>query len=169
MLTSIPLWLHLMAASVWVGSQIMMFAVVIPSVRKLPESAARIQVLTPLTTRFGWLGAAALIVLAITGVDNISRYSPGDMFDIRYGYILATKLSLLGLVLLLTLYHTLYVGPRQLRFQAQAAERPGTIDSALLVRTRVQSIVISVLTLLLSLAVLFCAALLRSVFAQRLV
>jgi hypothetical protein len=83
------------------------------------------------------------------------------MFDYRYGYILATKLTMFGLVVALTGVHTLVVGPRLLRLQSE----PAASTSPELCSLRKWSILISVLTLLLSIAILYCAALLRSAFA----
>jgi uncharacterized membrane protein len=156
----------LLGATIWVGSQVMMFAVVVPSLRAASATGARLQVLTAVTRRFGYLGGASLVLLVLTGIDNISRYAPASMFDLRYGYILAVKVAMVALVVALTLLHTLYVGPRLLALLS--ADEAGSSDAARarLRATRRLSVSISVLTLLLSLAILFCAALLRSVYAN---
>lgn len=167
MLDALPYWLHLLAAAAWIGPQLMMFIAVVPALRVL-DASARYRVLVALTPRFGWLGSLALLVLILTGIDNIDSYAPNAMFDLRYGYILTTKLVLVAVVAVLSIFHTGLVGPRLLRLQEQALQG-GEGEAAELVRLRRQSIVLSVLTLLLSLAVLFCAALLRGVFAQHVV
>jgi ABC-type Fe3+ transport system permease subunit len=86
------------------------------------------------------------------------------MFGLRYGYILAVKLVLVALVILLTLAHSLVAGPRLLRLQ-EADLNATESQPADLAKARRTSVVLSALTLLLSLAVLFCAALLRGPFA----
>ncbi len=156
MLSAVPLWFHLLAAAVWVGSQVMMVAIVLPATRKLAPGGPRDEVMRAITSRFAVLGFAALFLLLLTGLDNVSRYSPADMFSFRYGYILAAKISMYVIVVLLTAYHAFIVGPQLLAAQA---DRP--VPSGL----RKRSIFASSAVLLLSLAILFCAALLRSRFA----
>lgn len=158
MLSAVPLWLHLLGAAVWVGSQVMLLAVVVPSLRPA-EPGTRQQVLAGVTRRFGYLGLAALVLLVVTGLDNIDRYSPADMFDYRYGYILAAKLVMLAAVVLLTAAHALYLGPKLLEAQSRAAG-PDEVR-----RLRMRSVAASGLTLVLSVLILFCAALLRSAYA----
>lgn len=163
MLGAIPLWLHILGATIWVGSQVMMFVVVTPSLRAAGDPGARYRVLRSVTRRFGYLGTASLVLLILTGIDNIDRYAPADMFDLRYGYILAVKLALLGVVLVLTVVHTRVIGPQLLA--AQESQRTGDAAAAAIRSLRLRSIAVSSLTLLLSLIILFCAALLRTSFA----
>lgn len=167
MLDSVPLWFHVVAAAIWVGSQVMMFAVVIPAVRAVGEPGARFEILRGVTRRFGYLGLGALVLLVLTGIDNITRHSPGDMFDIRYGYILAVKLTMVALVFLLTVLHTTVIGPAQLSLQEAELSRDNVIAAERAASLRRVSVTISVLTLLLSLAIVFCAVLLGSGFAFR--
>jgi copper resistance protein D len=163
MLESIPIWLHITAAAAWVGSQLLMFAVVVPSLRALPEES-RVVLMERLTPRFAWFGYIALGILILTGIDNIRQYAPPDVFDIRYGYILSVKLTMLGVVLVLTLIHTQVVGPALLRLQRQAIQNSIEVDESQLRRTRGRSIALSASTLLLSLVTVFAAVLLRSPF-----
>jgi len=163
MLDAIPYWLHLLAAAAWIGPQLMMFLVIAPGLGGL-DQPARLRLMRTITLRFGWLGGGALAVLVVTGLGNIDRYAPADMFDLRYGYILAVKLVLVAVVILLTLAHSLVAGPRLLRLQ-EAALNATQERAKDLTKARRLSIVLSALTLLSSLAVLFCAALLRGPFA----
>jgi uncharacterized membrane protein len=149
---------------VWVGSQVMMFAVVVPAVRSLADEGARYAVLRTVTTRFGYLGIAALALLVLTGLDNINRLAPSDMFDFRYGTILMVKLTMVVVVILLTLLHTLVIGPAQLRAMAED-DAVSAESAAARGRLRRISVSVSVLTLLLSLAIVFCAVLLGSGYA----
>jgi uncharacterized membrane protein len=156
--------MHVLAAMVWVGSQVMMFAVVVPAVRSVADEGMRYAVLRTVTTRFGYLGIGALALLVLTGLDNINRLAPGDAFDIRYGYILATKLTMVAIVVVLTLLHTLVIGPAQLRLMS-AGESSSGATAGERARMRRLSVLVSVLTLLLSLAIVFCAVLLGSGYA----
>lgn len=164
MIAVIPLWLHIIAATIWVGSQVMMFVAVIPAGRLIDEPQLRMRFLQSLTVRFGWLGAGALTLLVLTGIDNISRYAPGDVFDYRYGYVLTVKLVMVVLIIALTYFHTRVVGPR-LMHELMMLAASGTPDFARLSQLRRTSILTSSVILLLSLAVLFCAGLLRTPFS----
>ena len=53
---SIVFWIHLLAAAVWVGSQVFMVAAVVPALRALGDEAARRRAVLVLNRRFarGW-------------------------------------------------------------------------------------------------------------------
>jgi len=162
MLDSVPLWLHILAAAIWVGSQVMLFVVVVPALRAAEDPRSRAAVLRGVTRRFGYLGTASLALLVLSGIDNVDRYGPPDMFDLRYGWVLAVKLALFAAVLVLTALHSLVIGPRLMALQQAAAVSPDAATAARIRALRARSVVFSGLTLLLSIAILFCAALLRS-------
>jgi len=162
-----PPWLHILAATAWVGPQLMMFLVVMPSLRSMEDAAARYRFLQVMTPRFGWLGLGALALLVITGIENIRRYSPDDMFDLRYGYILTAKLATVAALALITVVHSFYIGPAQMRLQAALLSGPDAPRQAELMSLRRRSMLLSSVTLLLSLGVLFGASLLRTVFAHQ--
>ncbi len=168
MLDSLPLWIHILAATVWVGPQFLMFVAVVPSLRALPDATARYHLLRAFTPRFGWLGFGALVVLVLTGIDNINRYAPPDPFEIRYGYILVTKVSMVAVIFVVTACHTFYVGPALLRLQKQALDDPGTPPAGL-AYMRALSMAFSVLTLVLSVLVLLAATTLRTAFGSHIV
>jgi uncharacterized membrane protein len=67
---SIVFWIHLLAAATWVGSQVFMFAAVMPALRTLDDTARRGAVLV-LNKRFARLGWGALVILVLTGIENI--------------------------------------------------------------------------------------------------
>ncbi len=167
MLGSLPLWIHILAATVWVGPQVMMFVAVAPSLRAIPDAESRFRLLEAFTPRFAWLGFGALVVLLLTGLDNIRRYAPVDPFDIRWGYILVAKLTMVGIIFVVTAYHTFVVGPTLLRLQGEALQ--GGENRPALRRWRMMSVVLSTLTLVLSILVLLAATLLRTVYGQQLV
>ncbi len=156
------LWLHLIGATLWVGPQVFMFVAVIPAVRSVSDGEARYRMLQSVTARFGWLGGGALLLLLLTGIENIRRFAPPDVFDVRYGYILTAKLTMVGAIVLLTAFHTMVVGPQQLRLQREALDQPGADLASRLRSARMKSMMLSTLTLLLSILVLLAAALLRT-------
>lgn len=153
-MTTAFVWLHLIAAAVWIGSQIFIAVVAIPAVRSLPDPQTRLTVLRVLTRRFGYVGWVALAVLGATGLHRLSRALPdfGLLLEGGYGGALLTKLVLGVAILLLTAVHTLVLGPRLLAaMEAGAPTRP-------LARA---SLVVSMVNLWLSLWVLWVVASLR--------
>ena len=161
MTDTIPLWLHIVAATVWLGPQIFMFVVTVPAVRVIADRETRIQVLRVVTTRFGWLAWSAMVVLVLTGISNVfdhedeSGISVLD-FDWRYSWIFFTKMALVGLMIALTALHSFVVGPRQMALAEQEEE------SEEAPRLRRSGAILSSVNLLAALATVFAAALLAN-------
>jgi uncharacterized membrane protein len=156
---SIVFWIHLLAAAIWVGSQVFMFGAVMPALRTLDEGARRGALLV-LNRRFARLGWGALAILVLTGIENVMRRQDETDrvfdFDFRYAWIFVVKLALVAAVIALTAIHTEVVGPRLLALQES---RAGSEEVA---RARRLSIVLSVLNLLAAVAILFLVTLLQN-------
>lgn len=160
----INLWLHLVAATVWVGPQFFLFLATMPSLRAIEDRETRLRVLRVTTRRFGWMAVAALFILVATGVENL-RDARKDGFDIynpdfRYVWIFSIKMGLLALAVLTTALHAMVIGPRQMRLheQALAAQASGAEGDA--ARLRRVTAILGAVTLLASLGILLAAALL---------
>jgi len=155
---SIVFWIHLLAAAVWVGSQVFMFAAVVPALRALGDEAARHRAVLVLNRRFARLGWGALAILVLTGIDNVMRrqddYDIVFDYDFRYAWIFLVKLALVAAVIALTAIHSYVVGPRLMALQEQASLDLG--------RMRRLSIQLSVVNLLAGVAILFLVALLQN-------
>lgn len=99
--------IHSLAASVFVGGQIVMWAAVAPAAR-VPDEATRRGVTRVAAGRFGMLSAASLLVLLGTGVFQLTQL-PGEVLRGQpprvFGALLAAKLGLLTLVLVMLGYH----------------------------------------------------------------
>lgn len=85
----LSVWLHILAAAVWVGGLIYTAAVAVPFAltQEVPE---RQRILRGLARRFRWIGWGSIAVLFITGLGNLTlRLSPikfsqilnGDLFN----------------------------------------------------------------------------------------
>ena len=154
-------WIHIVAVTVWLGPQFFMFLVTVPAVRVIEDPAVRLQVMRVIVTRFGWLAWAAMAVIVLSGVSNL--FQEADEFghvwdtDYRYFQIFSTKMVLVGLMVILTAVHTFVIGPKQLRLLEEM--RSDSTEAAGLRRV---SIIVSSLTLLVSIAVVYAAALLAN-------
>lgn len=154
-------WLHILAATVWVGPQIFLFVAVVPAIRTVEDAQVRARAMRVLTTRFGWLAWGALAVLVITGIGQLfeNDLSVGTLFDRNFGVIFQVKMTLLIATVVLTAVHSFVIGPRMLRMQESVA------NEAELAPMRRLSIIISGVNGLIALGILFCGALLSSTFA----
>ena len=158
---SITPWLHILAVTVWVGPQFFMFVAALPAIRAIEDPAVRVKVVRIIIYRFGWLAWGAMIVIVVTGISNLFQeandYPHVWDADFRYFNVFAGKMVLVGLTVLFTALHTFVVGPRQLRLAEQMAS-----DSAEAAGLRRASIILSSLSLLASIAVIFAAAVLAN-------
>ena len=154
-------WIHIVAVAVWIGPQFFMFLVTVPAVRVIEDPAVRLQVMRVIVTRFGWLAWAAMAVIVLSGVSNLFQEAEefGHIWDTEYRYfqIFSTKMVLVGLMVILTALHTFVIGPKQLRLLEEM--RSDSTEAAGLRRV---SIIISSLTLLLSIATVYAAAVLAN-------
>ena len=154
-------WLHILAATIWVGPQVFLFAAAVPAVRTIEDVKQRARVVRVLTTRFGYLAWGAMIVLVITGIGNLFEDDEDIdvLFDQNFGVIFQVKMTLVVLTVVLTALHSFVIGPRMLALQESVT------DESQIASMRRVSIIVSAVNGLLALAILFCGALLGSTYA----
>jgi uncharacterized membrane protein len=108
--TALVLWLHVLAACIWIGGQITL-GTLVSLLREQPD------VLRAAARRFQWIAWAAFLVLVVTGIANV--HNAGIAWDRLNGDPRGRTLSLkLVFVLLSGLaagLHAFVVGPRASR------------------------------------------------------
>ena len=154
-------WIHIIAATIWVGPQVFLFVAAVPAVRTVEDVQVRARIMRVLTTRFGYLAWGAMLVLVVTGIGNLFEHNleVDVLFDLNYWTILEVKIALVIATVALTALHSFVIGPRLLKLQESVA------DEAQIASTRRLSIIISASNLALALGILFAAALLNTNFA----
>ena len=154
-------WLHILAATIWVGPQVFLFVAAVPAIRTVEDLQVRTRIMRVLTTRFGWLAWGAMLVLVTTGIANLYEHalSVEELFELNFGIIFQVKMTLVIATVALTALHTFVIGPRLLSLQESAA------DEVQVASARRVSIIVSSVNLLLALGIIFCAALLGTTFA----
>ena len=154
-------WVHIVAATIWVGPQVFLFAAAVPAMRTVEDVQARARAMRVLTTRFGYLAWGAMLVLVITGIGNLYEHDLDTevLFDRNFGTIFEIKMTLVISTVILTALHSFVLGPRVMRLQESVA------DEAQIATVRRLSIIISAVNGLLALAILFLGALLGTTFA----
>lgn len=119
-------WLHLLAATVWIGSMIFLGLAVVPLLRRPEFVSVRTALLYQLGLRFRWIGWGVLLLLLVTGMINIGYrgYGWDDLWSGRlwqgpWGRTLAWKLVLVLLVMGISAVHDFYLGPRTMQLLAR--------------------------------------------------
>ncbi len=156
-------WLHILAATIWVGPQVFLFAAAIPAVRTIQDAKERARVMRVLTRRFGFLAWGAMAVLVITGIGNVFEedVSRHYLFHHNWGVIFQVKMTLVIATIALTALHSFVLGPRLMAMQESVT------DEAQIASMRRASIIVSAANALLALGIVFCAALLNTTFALK--
>jgi putative copper export protein len=103
----IVLWLHILAATVWIGGQITI-AALLPLLRGRPE------LLAAGARRFQWIAWIAFGVLVLTGIWNVHNagITLHDTSADAVGRTLVLKLGLVALSGMAAALHALVVAPR---------------------------------------------------------
>ena len=154
-------WIHILAATIWVGPQVFLFVAAVPAVRTIEDLQVRTRVMRVITTRFNYLAWGALTVLVITGIANLYEHDleVDQLFDLNFGVVFQVKMTLLIATVALTGLHSFVLGPRVLRMQESA------VDAAEIAPVRRWSIIVSAVNMLLALGIVFCGALMSSSWA----
>ena len=118
-------WVHLGAASVWVGGLLAMLVGVIFAVRGTTRERRR-AVLAEVIPRFSTLAIACVVVLAVTGLYS-SWLQVGNLTALRetsYGQTLVIKLALMWAMIIVGAINLLWLGP-QMRTAARTSVQFG--------------------------------------------
>lgn len=148
--------LHILAAVVWIGGMLFLSLILVPLLRQADDPSSIKVLFGAAARRFRLVVRLAIVVLIGTGPLLLDARGLSIMEPSSWPYVLWVKLTLVGLLLLFTLLHDLFVGPRVLRISSQPAVARTGQDLFLLSASRL----VPRLALLTALAVLVAAALL---------
>ncbi len=138
----VSVWLHVLAAAIWVGGMIFVALVVVPVIRKkeLQGAAARLIHFTGI--RFRWVGWTCFVLLLLTGLFNVlvRGIAWADLVTLQFwagpfGRLLTLKLVVFALILASSALHDFVIGPRAV---AVWQERPGSAEATRLRRQATQ-------------------------------
>ncbi|MDA1010654.1 MAG: hypothetical protein O2888_04180 [Chloroflexi bacterium] len=153
----LSLILHVSAAAVLVGPQLLMFYAVTPASWLVDDEYLKRRILGVVARRYGLLAGISIVVLLATGLYQFYSLTPvhiqDDMMSYRFGQIFITKMTLFTVLILLIMLHAMVFAKRIRRLSDQVLEGRG--DALALEQARLRSFVFSLLLLLVSFAVLW--------------
>ncbi len=106
-------WLHLLAASLWIGGMMYIATTYLPVIMRVP-SQERIRSLLSVLPRYSPLAIAGVIIMSVTGPLNATTRmdSIAQLISTTYGRVLIVKVLLVGGLLLTSAYHVGILRPR---------------------------------------------------------
>nr|BCX00819.1 MAG: hypothetical protein KatS3mg041_0865 [Bacteroidota bacterium] len=118
----ISVFLHILAAALWVGGMLFLAVVLVPALRDGEFDPVRRPLLERTAMRFRLVGWVALAVVVFTGLFNLFyRWVPWEVFwgarwwNSPLGRTVGYKLLVVALMLLVSAAHDLWIGPRAIR------------------------------------------------------
>ncbi len=157
---AIVTWIHLVSAAIWVGGSIFLGVVLSPMLRTMyVDLEQRLQLMIKVGKRFNKIAIPSLAILVITGLYN-SRFliqEPQAFMLTNYGNFLLIKIIL---VVLLVITYILHV--RLIRRDVEDKIMTKDMSQQQLQKLRKKIIILGEVTVVLSIAILFFAALLDS-------
>jgi copper resistance protein D len=101
-------WLHLVAASIWVGGSVFIGVILSPILNLITRTVEeRIIILIKIGRRFSYIAIPSFGVLVLTGIYNSKAFlfDPSTLYQTNYGVILLVKISLVIATLIAYIIH----------------------------------------------------------------
>lgn len=151
-------WIHLIAASIWVGGSIFIGVVFSPILKSITTSIEeRIQIMIKVGKRFNKVAIPSLIILMATGLYNSYALlsNPNLLMGTSYGTFLTIKVFL---VIALIITYAVHVRVIRKEVEEQIMTKQMSIQEIQKLRKKI--IILGEITVVLSIVILFFAALL---------
>ena len=153
-------WVHITCAAIWVGGSLFIGAVFAPILKKMSMPVEeRLQLMIKVGRRFNKIAVPALIILMATGVyqAHLILHKSELLVESSYGNILIIKV-----ILVAALIGTFAVHVRVIRKDVEEKIMSKQISDQELQLLRKKIIILGEITVVLSVIILFLAALLNS-------
>lgn len=123
-------FVHVLAAMVWLGGMLFLAAVGAPVLREVEPPDLRARLFSRLGAQFRTVGWISIAVLLVTGILNLhfrglltqEVWTGLDYWTTPYGRVLAAKIGLVVAMLVLQGIHDFRLGPRASRSEAGSRE-----------------------------------------------
>ena len=154
-------WVHITSAAIWVGGSLFIGAVFAPILKKMSMSVEeRLELMIKVGRRFNKIAVPALIILIVTGMyqAHLVLQKSDILYDTSYGNILVIKIILVAALIVTYAVHV-----RIIRKDVEDQIVSKQISEDQLQKLRKKIIILGEITVVLSVIILFLAALLNSV------
>ena len=127
-------WLHILAAVIWVGGTIFISLALVPAIRRPEFRASGLALIRFTAHRFRWAAWLCFVIFIATGIFNLLYR--GMNFELMgqalfwrgpFGSTLAIKLSVVVLILAISALHDFHIGPRAAAAWEKAPNAPETL------------------------------------------
>lgn len=151
-------WIHLISSAVWVGGSLFIAIVFAPILKTMSSSVEeRLQIMIRVGRRFNKIAIPSLAILIGTGIFSAHQalIRPDFLMSTSYGVLLVIKMVLVAALLASFAVHVRII---RKEIEQKIVEKQLTEDQ--IVKLRKKIIIVGETTVVLSVAVLFFAALL---------
>lgn len=151
-------WIHLVAAAIWVGGSLFIGIVFSPLLKTMTNSIEeRMQIMIRVGRRFNKVAVPSLIILMATGLysSHVLLSKPDLLVATSYGTFLIIKI-----LLVIALIITYIVHVRVIRKDVEDKIMSNQMSEPQIQKLRKKIIILGEITVVLSVAILFFAALL---------
>jgi len=151
-------WVHLVSAAVWVGGSLFIGVVLAPVLKKMSTSLEeRLQIMVKVGRRFNKIAVPSLIILIATGIYNSHTFliKPDLLLSTSYGNFLIIKILLVIALVIVFIVHV-----RIIRKEVEEKIMSKEMTESQIQKLRKKIIILGEVIVILSVAVLFFAALL---------
>jgi len=155
---AIIMWIHLLAAAIWVGGSLFIGIVFSPLLKTMYGSIEeRLQIMIKVGKRFNKIAVPSLIILIGTGLYNshVLLSKPDLLMATSYGNFLTVKI-----ILVIALIITYLVHVRVIRKDIEEKIMSKQMSPQQIQKLRKKIIILGEITVVLSVAILFFASLL---------
>ena len=153
-------WIHITCAAIWVGGSLFIGVVFAPILKKMSMPIEeRLQLMIKVGRRFNKLAVPALIILMVTGIyqSHLILQKSDLLLESSYGNILVIKI-----ILVVALIATFAIHVRVIRKDVEEKIMSKQISNDQLQVLRKKIIILGEITVVLSVIILFLAAVLNS-------
>ena len=153
-------WVHITSAAIWVGGSLFIGVVFAPILKKMSMPVEeRIQLMVQVGRRFNKLALPALFILIATGMyqAHLVLQKSDILYETSYGHVLIIKMILVAALLVLYAVHVRIIR-NDIEDKIIAKEMP----QEQLQKLRKKIIILGEVTVVLSIIILFLAAVLNA-------
>jgi uncharacterized membrane protein len=151
-------WIHLISSAIWVGGSLFIAVVIAPVLKTMSTSIEeRLQIMIKVGRRFNKIAIPSLVILIATGIYNANQVliRPDFLISTGYGVMLTIKMILVVALLVSFVVHV-----RIIRRDVEQMIMEKQLTETQILKLRKKIIIVGEITVILSVAVLFFAALL---------